>query len=358
LTSEFAQHPELARYSRQMLLAPIGVEGQRRLRQASVTLVGSGALGSVLADILVRAGIGALRIIDRDVVELDNLQRQTLFDEYDVAQNLPKAEAAARKLRRINSAVEVEGLVADVNPANAVGLCADADLLLDGTDNLETRYLLNDLAVQQDLPWVYAACLGTEGLVLPIVPHQGPCLRCVWPDPPPPGTMPTCDTAGILAATANVVGSLAATEAMKLLLGKRGRESLPEKTPDPFFLLVVEVWAGRVRAVQVQAAGDGDGCPCCQQGRYDFLAGTWASGTAALCGGDAVHVRPPAGTAVNLKSLAARLPAQVHPRVNEFLLRFEVESLRIALFSDGRAIIQGTSDPAVARGVYAKYVGI
>jgi len=347
LTNDFAHHPELARYSRQMLFAPIGVEGQRRLRQASLTLVGCGALGSVLADLLVRAGIGALRIIDRDLVELGNLQRQTLFDEHDVAQNLPKAEAAARKLRKINSAVEVEGLVADVNPGNAEALCADADLLLDGTDNLETRYLLNDLAVQRGIPWVYAACLGAEGLVLPIVPHEGPCLRCIWPEPPPPGTMPTCDTAGILAATANVVGSLAATAAMKLVLGKKGQ--------GPF--LVVDVWVGRVRALDVQSALDADDCPCCRRGRYDFLTGERTAATTTLCGRDAVQIRPSADTPVNLKSLAARLPAQAHARLNEFLLRFDVESIRVALFADGRAIIQGTSDPAVARSVYAKYVG-
>jgi molybdopterin/thiamine biosynthesis adenylyltransferase len=353
MSHESPYPPELARYSRQMLFAPIGVEGQRRLRQASVVLVGCGALGSALADLWVRAGVGALRIIDRDFLELDNLQRQTLFDEHDVAQNLPKAEAAARKLRKINSAVEIEGLVADVNPSNAVALCADADLILDGTDNLETRYLLNDVAVQHDLPWVYAACLGAEGLVLPIVPHQGPCLRCVWEEPPPPGTMPTCDTAGILAATASIVASLAATEAMKIVIGTTGAEPSRHAA-----LLVVDVWAGRVRAVNVQSAFEAGDCPCCQQGRRDFLAGDQTATTMTLCGHDAVQVRPSAEAPINLKSVAARLPAQARPRLNEFLLRFNVESIGVTLFADGRAIIQGTRDPTVARAVYAKYIGM
>ncbi len=342
-----------------MLFAPIGVEGQRRLRQASVTLVGCGALGSVLADLLVRAGVGALRIIDRDFVELDNLQRQTLFDEHDVAQNLPKAEAAARKLRKINSAVELEGLVEDVNPGNAVALCGDADLILDGTDNLETRYLINDVAVQHRLPWIYAACLGAEGLVLPIVPHEGPCLRCIWEDPPPPGTTPTCDTAGILAATASIVASLAATEAMKILLGNRGQgPSTSGAEPSRYTgLLVVDVWAGRVRGVNMQSAFDAGDCPCCKQGRYDFLTGERAATTTTLCGRDAVQILPAGDVPINLKSIAARLSPQARAKVNEFILRFNVESVSVALFADGRAIIQGTSDPAIARAVYAKYIG-
>jgi len=341
--------PELARYSRQMLFAPIGIAGQRRLKQASVTLVGCGALGGALANLLVRAGVGALRIVDRDFIELNNLQRQTLFDEHDIAQNLPKAEAAARKLRKINSAVEIEGIVGDVNPGNIVAHCGDADLLLDGTDNLETRYLVNDFAVQQSIPWVFGACLAAEGLVLPILPHQGPCLRCVWEEPPPPGATPTCNTVGILAATVNVVASLAATEAMKILTGHERDLNLR--------LLAIDVWAGRMRAVNVQSAFDAGNCPCCKQGRYDFLTGDTAA-TTTLGGRDAVQIPAGGDVQISFKAIAARLPAQAHAKFNEFMLRFNVESYSVTLFADGRAIIQGTSDPTVARGVYAKYVGM
>ena len=357
---------ELARYSRQMLYERVGVEGQKRLSHASAVLVGCGALGSVLANTLVRAGIGSLRIIDRDFIEPNNLQRQVLFDEHDIAQNLPKAEAAARKLRKINSGVEIEGLVTDVNPGSVEDLCTDADLILDGTDNLETRFLLNDVAVKHELPWVYGACLGAEGLVLPIVPHRTPCLRCIWDEPPLPGTVPTCDTVGVLAAAAQVVASLQATEAMKILMGRAAEVSR--------HLLAVDVWMGRIRAVHVQAALDDGECPCCKQGRYDFLTGRRAAATTTLCGRDAVQITPGEGDAaaerrsdegksesrvgrVDFKRLADRLPARTSPKFNEFLLRFSVDNYAVTLFADGRAIIQGTSDPAVARGVYAKYVG-
>jgi molybdopterin-synthase adenylyltransferase len=339
---------ELARYSRQMQCPQIGPAGQRRLRQATVTLVGCGALGSVLASTLVRAGIGALRLIDRDFIEVDNLQRQMLFDEQDMIANLPKAEAAARKLVRINSAVEVEGIIADISPANIEHLCGSADLLLDGTDNLETRYLLNDLAVKHDIPWVYAACIATEGLVLGIIPHATPCLRCVWDTPPAPGLIATCDTAGILAATASVVGSLAATEAMKILVGRPGELG---------GLLAVDVWAGKLRRVNVQAAHEGADCPCCGQGRYEFLSGERGSSATALCGRDAVQVLPAAETQVNFRSIVNRLPSAARPAYSEYMLKFHVSELRVTLFRDGRAIVQGTTDLAVARGVIAKYVG-
>jgi adenylyltransferase/sulfurtransferase len=342
--------PELARYSRQMLCAHVGVEGQKRLAHASVVLVGCGALGSVLANTLVRAGVGALRIIDRDFIEPNNLQRQMLFDEHDIAQNLPKAEAAVRKLRKINAAVEVEGLVADVHPANAEDLCAHADLVLDGTDNLETRFLLNDLAVKHDLPWVYGACLGTDGLVLPIIPRRTPCLRCLWDEPPAPGTTPTCDTVGVLASTVQIVASLQAVEALKILMGRLDEVSRR--------LLAIDAWTGRIRTLNVQSAREDGDCPCCKQGRYDFLSGTRAATTTTLCGRDAVQILPPASAArVNFKAIAERLPARANAKFNEFLLRFGAEPHAVTLFTDGRAIIQGTSDPTVARGVYAKYIG-
>lgn len=346
----FARYPDLARYSRQIRLPQLGLDGQRRLQHTSVVLVGCGALGGTLASLLVRAGIGHLRLIDRDFVELDNLQRQMLFDEQDVSECLPKAEAAARKLRRVNSAVEVEPVVADLGPRNARALCADADLLLDGTDNLETRYLVNDLAVQGGVPWVYGACVGVEGRVLAVVPGQTPCLRCLWDEPPPPGSLPTCDTAGVLATAAGVVASFQATEALKLLAGRA--DALHGR------LLAIDVWTGRVRAVSVQAAHEPGRCVCCGQGRYEFLDGTRTSAATALCGRDAVQVLPPEGAAVDLRALSRRLPASARAKGNEFLLRFQADACTVTLFADGRAIVQGTRDPAAARGIVAKYVGV
>jgi adenylyltransferase/sulfurtransferase len=325
------------------------MEGQRRLGRASATLVGCGALGSVLANILVRAGIGSLRIIDRDFIETSNLQRQMLFDEHDIAQNLPKAEAAVRKLRKINSAVEFESRVTDVNPGSIAALCADADVLLDGTDNLETRYLINDLAVQQDIPWIFGACLGAEGLVLPILPHRTPCLRCIWEDAPPPGALPTCDTAGVLATAVNIVGSLQATDALKILMGKEDQLTR--------HLLAVDAWKGEIRHVNVAMARDDGDCPCCRQGRYEYLEGDRFAQTTALCGRDAVQILPPAGAAVNFRAISERLPARAGARHNEFMLKFRVEDYAVTLFSDGRAIVQGTHDPAAARALIAKYVG-
>lgn len=361
---------DLGRYDRQVLLPQIGAAGQRRLRHTAVTLVGCGALGSHVADLIVRAGIGALRIIDRDVLELSNLQRQTLFDEHDLSAGLPKAEAAARKLRRINSAVELTGVVADLTPRNAEELCAGADLLLDGTDNLETRYLVNDVAVAGGVPWVYAACVGTEGRVMGIVPRQTACLRCIWETPPAPGTVPTCDTQGILGATVALVASLEAVEALKIVLGR---------TEELSGLLAAELWTGRVQRIRAPRnapaasrteperergaregealAEPGAGCPCCVRGDYEFLRGARGSSAIMLCGRDAVQVTPAEPVTVDFRRIAGRLPAAARAQRSEYLLRFQAEGCTVSVFADGRAIVQGTADPAVARAVLARYVG-
>jgi molybdopterin-synthase adenylyltransferase len=342
--------PALARYSRQMLFAPIGEKGQKRLRLSQVTLVGCGALGTVLANTLVRAGLGSLRIIDRDYVEMDNLQRQVLFDESDVGGNLPKAEAASRKLRRINSAVEVEPFVADVTPANIDSLCRDADLILDGTDNFETRFLINDFAVKNAMPWVYGACVAAEGLVLPILPRRTPCLRCVWDEAPPPGMTQTCDTAGVLSPLVNIVASLQALEALKLLTGNEAALNLR--------LMTIDAWAGRVRALDMQSAYDDGNCVCCKQGRYEYLEGGKASGATTLCGRDAVQITPaqPPPDGVDFRRIADGIRSG-RPTYNEFLLRFSVAELTVTVFRDGRAIVKGTRDPAAARSVYSRFVG-
>lgn len=344
--------PALGRYSRQVLFRPWGEAAQKRLTLSKVTLVGCGALGTVLANTLVRAGVGAIRIIDRDFVELDNLQRQVLFDESDVTANLPKAEAAARKLRRVNSGVEIEPIVADLNASNAEALCADADLILDGTDNFETRFLINDVAVKADLTWVYGACIGSEGLVMPILPGRTPCLRCVWASAPPPGMTPTCDTAGVLGAVVNIVASLQSLEAMKLLAGKE--DALVRG------LTSIDVWTGRVRTVDMQAARDDGDCPCCKQRKFEYLTGALGSAAVTLCGRNAVQVNPNSGPSrhmVDLKALAAALKGG-RPTYNEFLLRVTVDGHLMTVFPDGRAIIQGTHDPTVARTIFSKYIGL
>ena len=340
---------DLERYSRQMLFAPIGVDGQKRLKHSVVTLVGCGALGSVIANTLVRAGIGALKVIDRDFIEINNLQRQVLFDEHDISQNLPKAEAAVRKLRRVNSSVEIEAEVADFNPSNAVAYCVGADLILDGTDNLETRFLINDVAVKHGLPWVYGACIGAEGLVMPIIPGRTACLRCVWHEPPPPGTTPTCDTVGVLASIVGMVAGFQAQEAMKILCGRE------DELCDG--LTTIDAWSGRLHRVDMRPALDQGDCVCCKQGRYEFLEGDRVAAATTLCGRNAVQILPLVDVEVRLKSVFGRLPARSKPKVNEYMLKFALDGYGVTLFADGRAIVQGTSDPAEARGFLAKYVG-
>lgn len=341
--------PALARYSRQVLFEPIGAAGQKRLTLSHVALVGCGALGTVLANTLVRAGVGNLRIVDRDFVELDNLQRQVLFDEHDLAANLPKAEAAARKLRKINSSVAIEAVVADVHSGNVESFCSDVDLILDGTDNFETRFLINDVAIKHSIPWVYGACVAAEGLVMPILPGKTACLRCVWEEAPPPGMSPTCDTAGVLGAIVNIVASFQAVEAMKILMGKLDAVNRE--------LVTIDAWSGRVRGMNMQQAREAGNCVCCKQRRFEFLEGRRSSAAVTLCGRDAVQISPADGAAkINLRQIADRLRSQ-RAVSNEFLLRFNVDNLAITVFADGRAIVKGTRDATVARSIYAKYVG-
>lgn len=344
--------PMLARYSRQMMFGPLGEEGQRRLLASRVVLIGCGALGSVLANTLARAGVGFLRIVDRDFIELNNLQRQVLFDEDDIASNLPKAEAARRKLQRINSKVEIEAAVTDVNHRNIEQLCDRADLLLDGTDNFETRFLINDLAVKTGRPWVYGAVIGATGLSMPILPNDTPCLRCVFEQAPPPEMNPTCDTAGVLGPVVSVVASYQAMEAIKILAGRR--EAVNGR------LLSVDLWEGRFSLLKVQTAYDAGDCSCCKQKRFDYLEGKFGSSATTLCGRNAVQVTPPAGMTIDFAAIAGKMRAATGaaPRFNAFMLKAAIGPHEITVFADGRAIIAGTSRPEEARVVYAKYIGI
>jgi molybdopterin-synthase adenylyltransferase len=334
-----------------VLFAPLGEEGQRRLLASRVLLVGCGALGSVLANSMVRAGVGFLRIVDRDVIELDNLHRQVLFDEEDVTAGLPKAEAARCKLQKINSRVAVEAVVDDLNHTNIVDLAAGANLILDGTDNFETRFLINDLAVKTKRPWIYGACVGSTGLSMPIIPGETPCLRCVFEDPPSLEMSPTCETAGILGPVVGMVANHQAMEAIKILSGRL--EAVDRR------LLSFDAWAGRSVRLSVQKAMETADCPCCRHGRFEYLEGTFASRTVKLCGRDAVQIHPSRPGAIDLAALATRLKpiAREEPRFNPLLLKVVIDEYVITVFADGRALIKGTDKPEEARAVYARYIG-
>ncbi len=347
--SEAISSALLARYARQWRFAPLGESGQRQLLASRVLLCGCGALGTVLANTLVRAGVGRLRIVDRDFVETTNLQRQVLFDEDDVAAQLPKAVAAAEKLRRVNSTVEIEPIVADVDAGNVEQFASGADVILDGTDNFETRFLLNDVAVKHDIPWVYGGCLGAEGQTMTILPGDTPCLRCLMPEPPPPGVAPTCDTAGILASIINVIASIEALEAIKILAGHREAVSRT--------LQVFDLWENQCRQLDLSKLRSEGNCPCCVQREFEWLAGGRASHSTVLCGRNSVQVAPPPGWRLSLEELERKLDGVGSVTRNPFLLRLNVSPYQVTVFADGRAIISGTDDPAAAKTVYARYVG-
>ncbi len=327
-----------------MLFAEIGEAGQRRLLAASAVIVGCGAIGAAAANLLVRAGAGRLRIVDRDFVEPSNLQRQTLFDEADARESLPKAVAAERKLRAVNSGVSVEGIVADLRPENAEELLAGFDLILDGTDNFETRFLINDLAVKHARPWIYAAAVGSYGVSLVIRPGITPCLACVLGSEAP-GLEETCDTVGVLGAVVNLVASLEAGEAIKLLAARE--DALHGR------LMACDVWSGRLQSVRVARNPE---CSVCARGEFRYLEGE-AQPHLTLCGRDSVQIHE-RSRRLDLAALGTRVAATAaEVRSNDFLLRFRVPPYEMIVFSDGRAIIKGTRDPAVARSLYARYIG-
>ncbi len=339
------EDPRLSRYHRQMLFAPFGEEGQRRLGAARVGLVGCGALGSVIAGHLVRAGVGYLRIVDRDFLELNNLQRQALFTEADVRDRTPKAVAAAEHLRRINGEVVVEPLVADVNPFSIVPFAEDLDLLVDGTDNFTTRFLVNDYCVSRGIPWVYGGVIMASGMTMTFTPGDGPCLRCVFPDVPVPGSTPTCDTAGVLNTAVGVVASIQANEVFKLLVEPTARNRK---------LLTLDLWDLSFESVEV--ARDPE-CPACGRREFPFLEAREEESAVTLCGRDAVQIAPRPGAVLDLESLRVRLEAVGAVRTNPFLLEVDVEGKTLTVFPDGRAIVKGTDDVSVARVLYARYIG-
>src|SRR5881227_369618 len=329
------------RYSRQVRFPGVGKDGQARLLASQVTLVGCGALGTVLANALVRAGVGHLRLIDRDFIETNNLQRQILFDEDDVAANLPKAEAAARKLRRINSGVTVEPVVVDVDRTNVLELVSDADVILDGSDNFEVRYVINDAAVKLGKPWVYGGCIGSHGQTMTILPGETPCLRCVFEAAPAPGEAGTCETAGVLSPIVNIVASFQAAEAFKLLTGRLDKVNRE--------LIYVDVWENLQRRIKIAPLLGKVDCPCCQRRRFDWLEGEQGSHTTSLCGRNAVQVAHRTATKLNFEEVARHLGQMGEVSYNRFLLKFTADGYEFTVFPDGRAIIKGTGDVDKAR---------
>ena len=339
------------RYSRQILFDKIGESGQQRLLDSSVVIVGCGALGTALANLLVRAGVGRLRIVDRDFVEPSNLQRQTLFEESDAREALPKAVAAERRLRAINSGVSVEGIIADVSPRNVLELLSGFALILDGTDNFETRFLLNDAAIHLNVPWIYAAVVASYGVTLTVRPGETACLACALESESgtgsePTGTEDTCDTIGVLGAAAGVIASIEAAEAIKLLAGKS--EAAGGR------LTSFDVWSGKFQSVRVARNPQ---CRACVRHDFRYLEGE-AQPRLTMCGRDSVQIHE-RRRQLDLSALGKRIsPTVAEVRENGFLLRFRVPPYEMTVFADGRAIIKGTRDTGVARSLYARFIGV
>lgn len=360
---------DLARYHRQMLLPGFGDDGQRRLLGSTAMVFGCGALGCVVADMLARAGVGHLVIADRDFIELTNLQRQVLFDEADVADGIPKAEAAKRRIAKINAQVRVTAIVDDINHTNIERYANGADVFVDGLDNFETRYLANDLAVKSGRPYVYGAAVGTTGMAFTVLPHTAgdtpwqthesgnlatPCFRCLFEEAPPPGSSATCDTAGVIGPAVAIIANFQAAETLKILTGNFEYVSRT--------LLNLDLWTNEILQLKVTNAYEKSDCPCCKQRRFEYLEGVLGSSAASLCGRDAVQLRHrQQAEGVDLDALAVRLGKHGQVTVNEFMLRTLItesdKGYEISLFRDGRAIVKGTDDPSIARGIYAKYVG-
>lgn len=343
LASLYMGQDEPDRYSRQIRFEPIGDSGQAAIRKASVCIVGCGALGSFQGESLARAGIGKLGLIDRDYVDFSNLQRQWLYDERDALDETPKAVAAARRLALLNHQVEVLPAVADVTPSNIEELTAEYDILLDGTDNFETRYLLNDVSVKGGIPWIYGAAIGSYGIVMPVVPNRGPCFACVYPEAPG-GPLPTCDVNGIISSTTATVAAWQVALALRLIVGWQDFECRIQN---------FDVWAGTSKSIA--AALPDPACPVCGERKFRHLDGQKTT-PVSLCGRNAVQLHN-AANAIDLDQLAVRLRPLGSVRVNEFALRVSVPKFDVTVFPDGRAIVKGTTDVGVARSVYAQLIG-
>ncbi len=334
------------RYSRQTIFPGLGEEGQRKLSNSHVAIIGCGGLGSMIATSLVRAGVGKVRVIDRDFVEYHNLHRQILFDENDIKNELPKAVAAEWHLRRINSSVETEGIVADVNQGSIEELVSGVDLIMDGLDNFEGRFLINDVSLKHGIPWVYGAAIAASGMTATFIPGKTPCFRCLSISAPAGGVVGTCDTAGVLGPVPFIIGSLQSTAAIKLLTGAAETEQ---------HLTVIDVWQDTFQHLKTGYRKD---CPACQ-GKYEYLEGKSGVETTSLCGQNVVQVLNTGGGEIALSELAKRLAQLTEVVYNEFMLRFMADEEReMVVFADGRALVRNTTDESLAKALYAKYVGM
>jgi sulfur carrier protein ThiS adenylyltransferase len=340
----------LERYTRQILFQHIGEERQKVLMNSSAVVIGCGALGTVSSSYLTRAGIGHIRIIDRDFVEESNLQRQILFDEDDISENLPKAIAAQRKLQKINTKIKIEGIVTDINYSNIDELTEGVDIIIDGTDNFETRFLINDYCIKNSVPWVYGACIGGRGVLMNIIPSETPCLRCVFETIPQIGSFPTCDTAGVIGPIAGIIASVQVTEAIKILTKDYG--SVNKK------LLEIDVWDTKFKQIDVSDLKELNNCPTCKLHNYTFLEAEDGVMTTFLCGKNAVQVMSRNTGNINLEQLEQRLGSITDVSRNAFMLRFKVKDHEFTVFPDGRAIITGTADSSTAKNLYSKYLGM
>ena len=341
----------MERYRKQILFHGVGEEGQRKLLQSRVALIGCGALGSVIAQTIVRAGIGFVRLIDRDFVDLSNLQRQVLFDEQDVAERLPKVIAASTKLRAVNSEIQIDPILADVNFANILEYVSDVDLIIDGSDNFEVRFLINDASIETGIPWIHAGCIGSHGQMMTILPGETPCLRCLMPEIPDPGSSETCDTAGVLASAIQVVSSLQVIDAIKVLTDQR--ESISKS------LTIVDVWDASIRKLDVSNLNADRTCPCCTGTERAWLRGERGSQSTILCGRNAVQLTPSTTMSLSFQELETRLEPLGEVRNNSFLLIFKPSETdhELTIFQNGRAIIGGTEDLSEARQLYTRYIG-
>ena len=336
------------RYSRQILFGEIGKSGQEKLLDSSVLLIGCGALGASHAEILARAGVGHLRIVDRDFVEFTNLQRQTLFSEQDAAERLPKAIAAKNRLAKINSEIEVEAIIADVNHSNIESFIKDVDLILDGTDNFQIRYLINDASVKHNKIWIYGAAVSSYGTTMTIIPNKTPCLRCIFEEMPSAGSAPTCDTAGVIQPIISSISAIQTTEALKILTGKT--EKLHKS------LINIDVWQNDWRKIKLSEPNPD--CETCAKRNFEFLEAENSEFTAVLCGRNAVQISPPKPTRIDLANFSEKLGGIAQVKQNEYLARLTIDGYELTVFNDARAIIRGTDDVSTARSIYAKYVGV
>ncbi|MEW5807633.1 MAG: ThiF family adenylyltransferase [Acidobacteriota bacterium] len=332
----------------QILFRGIGEEGQDKIAEGRVCIVGCGALGTMVAIGLARAGAGHIRIIDRDFVELKNLHRQVLFDEEDVRKIMPKAAAAEKKLRKANSSIHVEGIVSDLNHLNAEELLKNILVIVDGTDNFETRFLINEFSIKHSIPWIYGAAVGSYGLTLDVLPGESPCLKCIFETSPPPGLLATCDTAGIVPSVTSVIGSIQCVETLKILSGNGAKLNR--------FITAIDVWEGTFQRIKL--VKERHDCPVCDAKVFPLLAGEGISLGVNLCGRNSVQIRSGMhSTTIDLLSLKEKIQRITSVYYNGFLLRMSLEGFEVTVFPDGRAIIGGTDDPVRARSIYSKYIG-